>query len=73
MNELRKIIENIESTLERNQDHSYAYQSGAYEQALRNIKRDLEFFIDQNEPEAESERDQDLFGVLGALDEIKIR
>ena len=67
--ELKKIIESIESTLERNQDKSYAYQSGAYEQALRNIKQDLEFYINHNEPEA----DQDLFGVLPSLNTIKIR
>lgn len=71
MNELRKIIESIESTLERNQDQSYAYQSGAYEQALRNIKRDLEFYINHNEPEAEPEADYD--PVLEALNAIKIR
>jgi hypothetical protein len=73
MNELKKIIESIESTLERNQDQSYAYQSGAYEQALRNIKQDLEFYIKHNEPEAELERDHDPFGVLEALNAIKIR
>lgn len=73
MKELKKIIESIESSLERNRDQSYAYQSGAYEQALRNIKQDLEFYIKHNEPEAEPELDQDPLGVLEALNAIKIR
>ena len=40
--ELEKIIERIESALERNSDKSYEYQAGAFEAVLEIVRGDLE-------------------------------
>lgn len=39
---LEKIIDIISSSLERNKNKDYAYQSGAYEVTLQSVKKDLE-------------------------------